>query len=61
MKCFHYFCTYLKQVQRDIGPTMDIARGLIIQSTIENSSFLEVNNSLQNISFQNFSFYDQIL
>lgn len=34
----------IKQVQRDIGSTMDIAKGLAIQSTIEYAFFLEAIN-----------------
>ena len=47
-----YVTNQKQNVKHDIGPTMDIARGLVSQSTIEYPSFLEASNWLQNSSFQ---------
>ena len=49
-----------KQVQRHIGPTMGIARGLVIISTIEYPNFPKARNRLENETFQ-VMFYGQFL
>ena len=41
-----------KTSTRNIGPTMEIATGLVIHSTIKHLSFLEARNRLQNNLFQ---------
>ena len=49
----------VEQVQHYIGPPMEIARGFVIQSTIEYRSFLKARNWIQN--FQNILFHNQFL
>ena len=39
-----YVTNQKQNVKHDIGPTMDIARGLVSQSAIEYPSFLEASN-----------------
>ena len=43
---------YTKHLHCNIGPTMEIARGFVIQSTNEYPNFLKARDWLQNKSFQ---------
>ena len=48
-----------EEIKRDIGSSMEIARGLVILSTTECTSILEAQNWLQNSSFQKILFHNQ--
>ena len=48
-----------EEIKRDIGSSMEIARGLVILSTTECTSILEAKNWLQTSSFQKILFHNQ--